>query len=1178
MQSVICKDFSGQSKGSWDMTTKSAASRGTTVWSIGDDALDPGQFSHRWYGDPDDNPVFQVGTSEPAVDWPAFQPGPLNAATGFRSTEAIVVFDLDPGLADLVLLVDIYAAQGPCPELELELNGHRGLFYFNVARDRRSDIFTLSPTAGTAHLEIELPADGFVTEGNRLIVRTVAVEPAADEELQPLALPSTGSLFGSGITWRRLALLAGSEVTTAAVTCEPLPLYEHTETGGLVELVEVRMRAGLGTGPISGTLELDNHIIDVTLDLAGRDFGDARALVPVPELETLCAAKLTLRSGDQVRTEEFTFKPARKWTLHLLPHVHLDVGFTDVQAKVLELHARNLERTTAIFAEYPEYAFTVDGSYILDEFLKTRDEAALEPVVQAMTNGGIGVNAFSTLFLSGLASLEELFRSAVRGMSFRDRYGAQITHGHLTDVPSYSWALPNVLRAMGLDGFFGIQNHARGGNADSDVLQLQSPVRWVGPGGVDVLAYFACHYVQLRLIAADPPTVPGMTDAFCRLLRRYERDDYLPTDLPIVGTHVDNEDLGDGYADVAHRWNARFAYPKLVFDTIGGYLASVAPLRDRLPQVIGDGGSYWEDGAGTQAAAIAAYRTAQTGLVAAETVNALAALSYPGLRPDLESLDDAWDALLFGCEHTWTAAHVADRPHSPDVVDQADWKIHQIQHAGRLMIDLGRRGMSQLAETARLRAPAILIANPSARRRDVTVVHELPVASRIVDSRDDAELPVEVVAYDGEVGPRDGYVLGRFTVPDVPAFGYRSVRTELAETPLEAGTLDRSTALQAARYRLRIDPATGRLTSLVHRSTGTELLDADSPYTLGEVLYITGGGDALGRGRGDQMSRLVLNAPNLPEAVLTLHPATVRYVGHRKAPDGDVLRFAGEAPTIPQISTEIRLFDNSDRVEVTVDLSKEHELAKESVYVAFPFAVPDPTLRYDRQIGWVDPSRDTVPGGCHDWYCVQSGAAVTNAGGGIVWASADAPLLCADDIVRGRWATSSQPRTGTLLSWVMNNYWFTNTPASQGGRATFRYAFTPTSDWDQAFATRFVRGLRSPVLVNEITEQDRIRDDASVQSSTEGVLLDVDVPGSVDLNVYAARSAQGLMLRVEELAGEAATASVTPPRGLTAQLCRGDEKPLGGLPVEDDVVQIPLKPYEVATVLLSSAVAGSQPQ
>src|SRR5262249_36340341 len=140
--------------------------------------------------------------------------------------------------------------------------------------------------------------------------------------------------------------------------------------------------------------------------------------------------------------------------------------------------------------------------------------------------------------------------------------------------------------------------------------------------------------------------------------------------------------------------------------------------------------------------------------------------------------------------------------------------------------------------------------------------------------------------------------------------------------------------------------------------------------------------------------------PPAPLPDLTVHPAGMRPIGLLRTYDGWRLRTVGEAPSLPRVEVDVLLRDASDRIDVTVRLAKTRVLAKESVYVAFPFAARRPRFRYDRQQGWIDPAADHAPGACQEWFTTQYGVVVDGTGGGpaIAWTSADAPLFTTGDI------------------------------------------------------------------------------------------------------------------------------------------------------------------------------------
>ncbi len=91
---------------------------------------------------------------------------------------------------------------------------------------------------------------------------------------------------------------------------------------------------------------------------------------------------------------------------------------------------------------------------------------------------------------------------------------------------------------------------------------------------------------------------------------------------------------------------------------------------------------------------------------------------------------------------------------------------------------------------------------------------------------------------------------------------------------------------------------------------------------------------------------------------------------------------------------------------------------------------------------WVNPAKDELAGGSREWYLPTTWSAVSNPQVAGVVVSIDAPLMSFGDIVRASGQSEFKPKSSTMFSWLMNNYWGTNFPAWQGGDFTFRYAIT----------------------------------------------------------------------------------------------------------------------------------------
>jgi len=1109
-------------------------------------------------GWPGDKTIRLGAGQEDEESLPRDHPGPLDARHGWQEHRMELCFSLDSAPErDFTLELVFHAANGPCPDLAVELGGHRGVFHPAVSRPTRDRVHGTGPTAGDGALDIALPGSWFHAGPNELAITTTLDGDLVEQERTGFHR-HYGS-FGSSLQWESVKLLAGATPPSLQASVTPTPFFAGRE-GSLREIMDVAIRVPAGSPwPGSATLSADGRDYPLDLTQAGRDFGDVRRSVAVPELPGPADVTVDVAGISQTSV----VRPCRKWTMHLIPHVHLDIGYTDYQGKVLELHSRNLDRAMAVHERNPGFRFSVDGALIISEFLQTRQPEQRARLLSALRDRQIGVNAFHSLFLSGLPTLEELYRYAYLSADLREDYGVPVDYANLTDVPSYSMAVPSVLRALGIDSFAGIENHGRGANEDSDNQHEISPVWWEGPDGSRVLAYFSDQYSQLRHMVGDPQTIEGATQAFGRFLARYEREDYLPSDIPIVGSHCDNEDLAAGDVDLVARWNEKYAWPRLKISAFADYFDAVRPFGDRLPFWRGDGGSYWEDGVGAAASAMADYRRAQMLVPLAESLAALAGLHGAVTQPNRRALERGWDGLLIGGEHTWTWAHGYHHPGAEQTHDQEAWKRHRIAGAYRIGIDELRRAMSQLGESVSTEGPTLLVYNGLSWPRTVDAELDLPGGTDI------AEPGTGLECLSSESSDRDRLDRVRVTVPDVPAFGYRAL--PLGGNAGRPGPPDWQpvqSPLRTGRWEVTLDPGDGRVTGLVHRPTGRQLLDPGSPWALGEVLYASAG-EAADRYAQDRLSG---PDPLLPEPDITITPAAVRFTGARRTFDGVRLRACGSAPSLPAVEIDILLRDTCDRIDVTVTLHKERALRRESVYVAFPFAATAPRVRWDRQQGWVDPSTDHTPGACNEWFTIQHAVSVDGDNGGVVWTSADAPLFVIGDVVRGTWQRRFPGSSATVLSWVMNNYWPTNTPPDQEGTMTLRYAFTPVSGFDPASASRFGREVRTPAAVSEVTWLDKDDTGPRPLGRDTGRLADLGVPGTISASIFPARRADGLLIRLQDLSGEPAAVSLRTPfgPGSSAVLCYADERPVRSLPVgPQGHIDIELTRFGVASLIVS---------
>jgi hypothetical protein len=291
-----------------------------------------------------------------------------------------------------------------------------------------------------------------------------------------------------------------------------------------------------------------------------------------------------------------------------------------------------------------------------------------------------------------------------------------------------------------------------------------------------------------------------------------------------------------------------------------------------------------------------------------------------------------------------------------------------------------------------------------------------------------------------------------------------------------------------------------------------------------------------------------------------------------KTPFGQRIRIRAHARSVPWIESEINVYDSIKRIDIVNHLRKEEVLAKEAVYFAFPFRTSPPRLAYEVQNAWVRPNDDQLPGACREWFATQNVVVTRDGGAAIAWATPDAPLVTLTDINRGQWLKHLDINNGHIFSYVMNNYWFTNYRASQGGEFTFRYFISSAPSFSDAELTRFSDETRSPLLPYNHYDLGNIRFQPSQRRmpSQEGAFFHIEAPNAEVTAFKQASDGNGYILRLRETAGEKGSARLQSPvfALAAASLANGVEDKRAVLPLQGDSIEIPLKPHQFTTVRL----------
>ncbi|MBI5833663.1 MAG: hypothetical protein HZB16_15285, partial [Armatimonadetes bacterium] len=280
------------------------------LWTVGrpdrstaEFALTPGRYAD-WRGDA----LMEPGAGDPARDWPCLQPGPGDAWAGSRPHTYALVFGLKSAGADVGgrLTIDLLDAQKPYgSRLRIAVNGHateRDIPAGGGDQVLSGDLSAVRPT----QLALDLPA-GWLRAGTNQVEIT--------------------TLSGCWVLYDALRLEAAGwtrqPVPTAAVFSARADNVLSRRDGELRQVVNAQVRllgkATEGTFSVGG-----KPLATVALKPGTQDIDLALPEVNQPTPVTL---RLTV-AGTEPNEQSVELRPVRHLTIYLLPHSHVDIGYT----------------------------------------------------------------------------------------------------------------------------------------------------------------------------------------------------------------------------------------------------------------------------------------------------------------------------------------------------------------------------------------------------------------------------------------------------------------------------------------------------------------------------------------------------------------------------------------------------------------------------------------------------------------------------------------------------------------------------------------------------------------------------------------------------------------------------------------------------------------------------------
>ena len=918
------------------------------LWQVGRSDGSNAEFAlapkdYRKFGE---DGLFVVGRSDPSLAWPYVQPGPADGWAGSRTHSASIVFGVKgTGLAGqaareecrlVVELLDTHPADPPL--LRVDINdrvvAEQQLPKGGSDASVRGDPAKGRPFSWAA----PFPCSALRAGNNTVTLTTVS---------------------GSWLLYDNAKLEAPEAIEAAPVLDETriesvrVPPVWIKAGGESVQPIAVRLRH------VGGETVVAVHAGDVEEPVIRLDEQGYRSVeLKTPARESAHDIPVTLLvAGRAAQTMNVTVSPPRVRELWLLPHSHVDIGYTHRQDEVVGIQVGNLEkamelaRASAAKGTGQQFKWNPEALWTIDHFLQRATSEQRDAFVKAVGDGEVGVDALFANMLTGLCRPEELLQAVAPATRVGALTGVPVVSASTCDVPGWTWGIVPLLAQAGVKYF------AIGPNFGDRVGTIHQwddkPFYWKSASGAErVLCWVVDNYHHHGSLE---PEVIGQLERLASSGFAYDTSFMFWVGAWPNGS-VDNAPPDAELVEKAIAWNAKYAAPRVAIGLAGEFFrAFEAKHGALLREFSGDLTPYWEDGAGSTSRETGMNRASADRLSQAATLWAMRGPD-PVASP---RFDAAWKNVLLYSEHTWGADRSISQPDDPFTLDQ--WKVKQA-----FAVEADRQSRELLAGALPARKGAIssidVYNTTQWERTDVAIVPPEVGAAGVADEGGKA-LPSQRLS--------SGALL--FVARAVPPFGARRYRL-LWRPPIASGgaatASEDGTRLETGTIKVVLHPTTGAIASLQMSGIERDLVDPKAGMGLNDFRYVLGE-DAAG--------------------AKTNGPVKISVV--EKGPVVVLVRIESEAPGCNSLVREVRLVDGVDRVDLIDTVDRKSVREKDAVHFGFGFNVPGGTVRMETPWAVVRPNEDQLPGSNRNWFTVQRWVDVSNADSGITLAPLDAPLV-----------------------------------------------------------------------------------------------------------------------------------------------------------------------------------------
>ena len=872
----------------------------------------------------------------------------------------------------------------------------------------------------------------------------------------------------------------------------------------------------------------NNHIIH-THYLKSIHVGESKNEIFIPDLKVPTTLEFKLLTGDgrELDKKMVEWKPQKKWTIYHVAYSHHDMGYADyfhlMRRDVRELGielALEYCKLTDNWDKESQYRWTIETSEPLARWIRNAPTEKVEELVARIKEGRIELGAIHNsvnVEMLNAESLARLFytpnRYVVDMLGIEPRKMAL-----LDDVEGFPRSLPLYTKEAGLKYFF----HGRNNGEDQmRPASFNAFYKWLSPDNdKDNMTWFQTTHYHCSVHAGD--FAEGKMSVIQDILKKYEEKNW-PLNCVMFKECWDFSLPVFDNSIIINSWNKKWEYPKVINSTMTMFFEDgTSQLKPENTFVFDkDAPNSWVDEHYADFKSTSQARLLSNKLVEVESFGSFA--SAAGAKGSTR--EDIWagyNNLLNFDEHTMGAyseglvqapVTLKNPEASLECYYETEYSMHGafVTDAKRYIEKANGKVNQQFEELIKTNTDSTLaVFNPLAfDRTDVVHLKNITYDFQLIDNVTNATVPIQKLP--------DNSII--FIAHDIPSMGYKTYRIAKKSLPSISRLMEDKTKLENRFYKLQFDLKTGSISSILDKELNKELVDPKAEYKLGEYLY---------------------NYAEEKEKDFRIESASL---SQSQGPVSDVMVADIKAKGVREMRQMIILYNDIKRIDFVVSMDKSPSMrrhedyksytswGKESVFFAFPFNVPEFTIRHDLPGTVVEPIAGQSEGSTTSHYGIQSFSDISGNNFGITLATAECGLIEYGYPRHSQlWVNESilkKPEKSYMFLYPMNNWFGTNIQVDQRGKTKMTWSISSHSgNWIDGRA--YIKGeeISHPLYAIKLKNLNNPGKLPAGQVS----FLRIDKENIVISTIKPAEiNGHGYILRVNEVCGHKSDVTVTFP-------------------------------------------------